>query len=44
VGAQLDVRLVTLSHLDSTLSFGFATAWGRNRQPTSSVMASFKIM
>ena len=44
VGAQLDVRLVTLSHLDSTFSFAFATAWGRDRQPSSSLMASFKIM
>jgi hypothetical protein len=43
-GAQLDIRLVTLSHLDSTISFAFATAWGRNRQPSSFAMASFKIM
>jgi hypothetical protein len=44
VGAQLDVRVVTLSHLDSTLSFGFASAWGRGRPPSSSWMSSFKIM
>ena len=44
VGAQLDIRLVTLSHLDSTFSFGFATAWGKGFSPSSSFMASFKIM
>jgi hypothetical protein len=44
VGAQLDVRVVTLSHLDSTLSFGFASAWGRGRPASSSWMFSFKIM
>lgn len=44
VGAQVDVRVVTLSHLDSTLSFGFASAWGRGRPPSSSWMFSFKIM
>jgi hypothetical protein len=43
-GAQLDLRLVTLSHLDSTFSFGFATAWGQGLQPNTSLMASFKIM
>ncbi|HEV8381654.1 MAG TPA: hypothetical protein VGQ29_08715 [Gemmatimonadales bacterium] len=44
VGAQLDVRLVTLSHLDSTISFGFASAWARGLARRSSVMFSFKIM
>ena len=44
VGAQVDVRVVTLSHLDSPLSFGFASAWGRGRPATSSWMFSFKIM
>jgi hypothetical protein len=44
VGAQLDVRLVTLSHLDSTISFGFASAWERGLARRSSVMFSFKIM
>ena len=44
VGAQLDVRLVTLSHLDSTLSFGVAQAWGPGVPPSSSLMFSFKIM
>ncbi len=43
-GAQLDVRLVTLSHLDSTLSLGFGSAWGRGVSPSSAFMFSFKIM
>jgi hypothetical protein len=44
VGAQVDVRVVTLSHLDSTLSFGFASAWSRGGSRSSSWMFSFKIM
>ena len=43
-GAQVDLRLVTLSHLDSTFSFGFATAWGPDAAPNSALMVSFKIM
>ncbi len=44
VGAQLDVRLVTLSHLDSTFSIGFAVARGDGVPLTSASMFSFKIM
>ena len=44
VGAQLDVRLVTLSHLDSTFSLGFAVAGEQSGTPTSEWMFSFKIM
>jgi len=44
VGAQLDVRLVTLSHLDSTFSLGFAAARGRGVPLRSEWMFSFKIM
>jgi hypothetical protein len=45
VGAQVDVRLVTLSHLDSTFSFGCAVAGGGRGVPASSAfMFSFKIM
>jgi hypothetical protein len=44
VGAQLDIRLVTLSHLNSTVSFGFARAWGPDVPSTSDLMFSFKIM
>jgi hypothetical protein len=44
VGAQGDLRLVTLSHLESTFSLGFATAAGDGLRRRSSVMASFKLM
>ena len=43
-GAQLDLRLVTLSHLDSTISFGYALATGEGVPLSSSYMLSFKIM
>jgi hypothetical protein len=44
VGAQLDVRLVTLSHLDSTFSIGYAVARGEGVPLRSALMFSFKIM
>jgi hypothetical protein len=44
VGAQLDVRLVTLSHLNSTLSVGFAAAGERGLPASTAWMFSFKIM
>jgi hypothetical protein len=44
VGAQLDVRLVTLSHLESTFSAGFAVAVERGSAPRNATMFSFKIM
>ena len=43
-GAQLDFRLVTLSHLESTLSVGFAVARERAGPASHSFMFSFKIM
>jgi len=43
-GAQVDVRLVTLSHLDSTFSLGFAVAGGKGVPRGSAFMFSFKIM
>jgi hypothetical protein len=43
-GAQIDVRLVTLSHLNSTLSFGFAAAGGPDVPTSTALMFSFKIM
>jgi len=43
-GAQLDVRLVTLSHLNSTFSIGFAVAGERGVPLNSAWMFSFKIM
>ena len=43
-GVQADFRLVTLSHLDSTLSFGYAAAGGEGVPTSSAFMFSFKIM
>jgi hypothetical protein len=43
-GAQIDLRMVTLSHLDSTLSFGYAVAGGESVPTRSAFMISFKIM
>lgn len=43
-GAQVDIRLVTLSHLDSTLSFGYAVAQGDGVPRSSTFMFSFKLM
>ena len=43
-GAQLNIRLVTLSHLESTISLGFAAAGGPGVSPSSALMFSFKIM
>jgi hypothetical protein len=42
--AQLDLRLVTLSHLDSTMSFGFAVASGTGIPYRRASMVSFKIL
>jgi hypothetical protein len=44
VGAQLDVRLNTLSHLQSTFSTGFAVAREQGGPRHSAWMFSFKIM
>ena len=43
-GAQLDFRLVTLSHLESTLSLGVALAHEEGAPVHSAGMFSFKIM
>jgi hypothetical protein len=43
-GAQLDIRVITLSHLESTLSTGFAVVVERGGPPHSAFMFSFKIM
>lgn len=42
--AQVDLRLVTLSHLDSTLSFGYAVATGPGLPLRRAAMVSFKIL
>jgi hypothetical protein len=44
VGAQTDLRLITLSHLESTFSLGVATAAGEGMRRKSALMASFKLM
>jgi hypothetical protein len=44
VGAQLDVRSITLSHLESTFSLGYAAAVERGGPFRSAWMFSFKIM
>src|SRR6266540_1716893 len=43
-GAQLDCRMVTLAHLESTLSIGFAVAHEAGAPLHSAWMFSFKIM
>ena len=43
-GAQLDIRMVTLSHLESTLSTGFAVVRAQGGARHSAWMFSFKIM
>lgn len=44
VGAQLDLKLVIFSNLSTTLSFGWATAFEEDREPSDEVMASLKIL
>ncbi len=43
-GAQMDVRLVTISHLESTFSIGYAVARGQGIPHSDALMFSFKIM
>lgn len=44
VGAQADLRMITLSHMESTFSIGVATAAGDKMRRKSQLMASFKLM
>jgi hypothetical protein len=44
LGAQADLRMITLSHLESTFSVGFATAAGQGIPRSSALMVSFKLM
>ncbi|HVF39046.1 MAG TPA: hypothetical protein VM939_04030 [Gemmatimonadaceae bacterium] len=44
LGAQADIRSITLSHLESTLSLGIATAAGERMRRSSQLMISFKLM
>ncbi len=44
LGAQADLRLITLSNLESTFSIGLAAAAGKGIPRSSSLMVSFKLM
>ena len=44
VGAQADIRLITLSHLESTFSFGFAVADGQGIPRSTELLISLKLM
>ncbi len=44
VGAQADVRLITISQFESTFSLGFATAAGQKIPRSSALMLSLKLM
>lgn len=44
VGAQVDIRLITLSHLESTFSIGFAVAGGQGIPRNSALLISLKLM
>jgi hypothetical protein len=43
-GAQVDFKLVLFSHLNSTLSFGYARAAMEGRHPTGEFMVSLKLL
>ena len=43
LGAQMDVRLVTLSHLNSTFSFGYAVVREQGNPRRSALMLSLKL-
>lgn len=44
LGAQADLRSITLSHLESTFSVGVAAAGGEGMRRRSALMISFKLM
>jgi hypothetical protein len=44
IGGQIDLRLVTFSLLESTLSFGYAAALERDRRKSDEFMVSLKIL
>ena len=44
LGAQADLRMITLSHLESTFSVGLASAAGQGIPRSSALMFSFKLM
>jgi hypothetical protein len=44
LGAQADLRVITLSHLESTFSVGLAAAAGQGIPRSSALMVSYKMM
>jgi hypothetical protein len=44
MGAQIDFRLVTFSHLNSTFSIGYAVAFRKNQNPSNEFMITLKIL
>jgi hypothetical protein len=44
IGGQADLKLVLFSNLESTLSVGYAAAFGVNRTPSREFMISLKIL
>jgi hypothetical protein len=44
LGGQIDLRIIFLSHLKATLSFGYAVAFEEFSKPSSEMMISLKIM
>lgn len=44
IGAQLDFKLILLSHLKSTLSFGYALSFERYMRRTNEFMISLKLL
>ncbi len=44
VGAQADLRMITISQFESTFSVGLATAAGKRIPRSSALMVSFKLM
>ena len=44
VGAQVDIRMITLSHLESTFSIGVAVADGQGIPRSSELLVSLKLM
>jgi hypothetical protein len=44
IGGQIDFRIIFLSHLKATISFGYAVAFEEFRKPSNEMMISLKIM
>ena len=44
LGGQLDFRMIVLSHLNMTLSFGYAVAVKPDQRYTDEIMVSLKVL